>query len=408
MRRKTGMKFYFSILFAATIIFFTSVSCKRTSKIIEEVESVEMYGICVDSLNVIQDNIKEGEFLATILGKYISASEIDKLVRKTSDVMNPRDIRIGNPYCIILDKDSVLKYFVYEKNAVDYVLWSFSDSITAVLEQKNVNRIVRTIEGEITSSLWNSIIELQASPVLAVELSDIYAWKIDFFGIQPHDAFKVVFEEMYVDTSFIGIGKIIACNFLHDNKNYYAFRFQPDSLSVPEYYNQSGENLRTAFLKAPLKYSRISSKFSHSRMHPILRIRRPHHGVDYAAPQGTPVHSIGTGKVISAGYNKGAGYMVKIEHNSTYTTAYLHLRNFAKGIKKGKRVAQGEVIGYVGSTGLSTGPHLDFRVYKNGTPIDPLKLESPPAPPVKEEFMPLYTSIVDSIKPMVEFNELLP
>ncbi len=227
--------------------------------------------------------------------------------------------------------------------------------------------------------------------MLALELSDIYAWTVDFFGIQPGDSFSVVYDELFVDTTAIGIGRIHAAYFRQNGREYYAIPFVQDS--IESYFDADGSSLRRAFLKAPLHFRRISGRYSHSRLHPILRIRRPHHGVDYSAPIGTPVYSIGDGKVLETAYRGQNGRMVKVRHNSVYTTAYLHLSGYGKGIHPGASVRQGDIIGYVGSSGLSSGPHLDFRVYKNGSPIDPLKMESPPVSPVKMENMIAFDSV---------------
>jgi murein DD-endopeptidase MepM/ murein hydrolase activator NlpD len=195
----------------------------------------------------------------------------------------------------------------------------------------------------------------------------------------------------YIDTALAGIGRIHAAFFRHMQNDYYAIPFVQDS--VEDYYDIDGNSLRRVFLKAPLRYSRISSRYSHSRMHPILKIRRPHHGIDYAAPIGTPVHAVGDGEVIKAGYDDGGGYMLKIRHNSVYTTSYMHLSRYAKGIRRGSHVRQGDVIGYVGSSGLSTGPHLDFRFYRNNQPINPLKVKAPPVEPIKEENRQAFDSV---------------
>jgi murein DD-endopeptidase MepM/ murein hydrolase activator NlpD len=232
--------------------------------------------------------------------------------------------------------------------------------------------------------------------MLALRLSDIFAWSIDFYAIQKGDRFRVIYDEMFVDSASIGVGNIYAVQFDHMGTENYAFRFFQDDRF--DYFDEEGQSLRKAFLKSPLEFARISSRFSHSRMHPVLRIRRPHHGVDYAAPKGTPVRAIGDGTVIARAYQAGGGgNYVKIKHNSVYTTTYMHLSGFAKGIVQGARVQQGQVIGFVGSTGLSTGPHLDFRVHKNGTPVDPLKVEAPPVEPVNESRMPEYVTMKDSL-----------
>lgn len=219
-------------------------------------------------------------------------------------------------------------------------------------------------------------------PSLAIKLSDIFAWTVDFFGLQKGDNFKVIYEELYIDSKLLGTGKIYGAQFNRSGSSVTAIPFIQDGKET--YFDIDGNSLRKAFLKAPLQFSRISSRYSSSRLHPILRIRRPHFGVDYAAPVGTPVHAIGDGKIISAKTENGAGKMVKIQHNSVYATAYLHLSRFGPGISPGVYVKQGDIIGYVGSSGLSTGPHLDFRFYRNGSPVDPLKVEAPPVEPVSD------------------------
>jgi murein DD-endopeptidase MepM/ murein hydrolase activator NlpD len=256
---------------------------------------------------------------------------------------------------------------------------------------KEVNRKLKSASGVINSSLWVAMQQSGVDPNMAVALANIYQWSIDFYAIQKGDAFKVIYEELSVEGKPISIGEIHSAIFLHNGKEYYAHRFEQNN--VTDYFDEKGQNLRKEFLKAPLKFSRISSRFSNSRLHPVLRIRRPHHGVDYAAPKGTPVHTIGNGTVVKAAYSGGAGRMVTVRHSNGYTTSYLHLAGFGPGIRPGASVSQGQVIGYVGSTGLSTGPHLDFRVYKNNVAIDPLKMESPPALPVSAKYRATFDSV---------------
>jgi len=242
-----------------------------------------------------------------------------------------------------------------------------------------------------------SLYHQHANTELANELAEIYGWTIDFFGIQKGDHYKVLYEQLVVDQDTFGIGNIYAANFNHMNEDYQAYYFVQDS--VGEFFDEEGNSLRKTFLKAPLRYKRISSKFTNRRYHPVLKIYRPHHGVDYAAAAGTPVHTIGDGVVIKKGYQKrGGGNYIKIKHNSTYSTTYMHLQGFAKGMRVGKHVKQGELIGYVGSTGLATGPHLDFRVYKNGTAINPLSIKSTPAKPVDSANIERFRALVDSLK----------
>jgi murein DD-endopeptidase MepM/ murein hydrolase activator NlpD len=248
--------------------------------------------------------------------------------------------------------------------------------------------------------LWNAFVDSRLDISLALELSDIYAWTIDFYAVQKGDRFRVYYEEISIDSVPSGTGKVLGAVFQTEGRYLYAFYFEHGSNG--NYFDEQGKNLRRSFLKAPLRFSRISSRFSGSRMHPVLRIRRPHYGVDYAAPSGTPVYALGDGKVTEAGWNGGYGRYVKIRHNSVYTTGYGHLSGYGKGIRAGVQVRQGEVIGYVGSSGLSTGPHLDFRVYKNGSPVDPLKMESPPAKPVDTMYLKAYLARVVSLKQILD------
>jgi len=296
------------------------------------------------------------------------------------------------------DGNNQLRYFVYSINDTSYVIFDFRDSLHVHTDAKEVVRSLKSISGVINSSLWTTMQEAGADPNLAVALANIYQWSIDFYAIQKGDSFKAIYEQLTVDGKPISIGEIHSAVFNHNGKDYYAYRFEHGN--VTDYFDENGQNQRKEFLKAPLKFSRITSKFSNSRMHPILRIRRPHHGVDYAAPKGTPVHTIGNGTVIKAAYAGGAGRLVMIRHNNGYSTSYMHLAGFGPGIHSGSSVSQGQVIGYVGSSGLSTGAHLDFRVYKNNVAMDPLKMESPPALPIKAE----YKARFDSVKVMYEKN----
>ena len=379
------------------------ISCGRSPQdVIEEVFTstpptpTMAYGIVVDSLDVLKFKVKRNEFLADILLRHnIDYSEIDYIARKTKDTFDVRRIIAGNTYSVIKTRDSVPKtlYFAYELSPSRYVLYSFGDSIIAQLGQKEIVIKADTINGIIESSLWNAMVDADADPNLANELSEIYAWTVDFFGVQKGDSFKVIFEELYVDDQYVGLGKVEASLFYHGGDSLYAFYFEQNEKG--DYFDEKGNSLQRTFLKAPLRYSRISSKFSHSRLHPVLKIRRPHHGIDYAAAAGTPVYTVGDGTVIQKGYQKrGGGNYIKIRHNGTYSTTYMHLKGYAKGIKVGDHVRQGDLIGYVGSTGLSTGAHLDFRFYKNGKPVDPLKVESPPSLPIDTSNQILFDSVV--------------
>jgi len=345
---------------------------------------VLLYGINVDSMQVTREKIKRNEFLSDILLRYnVDYPTIDKLARETRSIYDVRRMRYGNYYSIIATNDSLprAKYFVYEISPVEYVKYNLVDSIYANRGFKEVETRLETATGTIRSSLWNAMIDNNTDPNLANELSEIYAWTIDFFGIQKGDSYKVIYENRYVDGERIGIGRVHAAVFNHWGSDNWAFFFTQDS--VGDYFDDQANSLRRTFLKAPLRYKRISSHFSYSRMHPILKYRRPHLGVDYAADYGTPVMTVGDGIVEFARWdNGGGGHSVKIKHNGTYSTLYMHLSKYGEGVKSGARVRQGQIIGYVGSSGLSTGPHLDFRFFRNGQPVDPLKVESPPAEPV--------------------------
>lgn len=372
----------------------TSVNAVSHSKIIK-------YGVDVTDLIESENTISPGYSLSNILSSSgANANSINNLNLIPDSILNPRKINAGNKYTIYNVNDSAhtLRYFVYHKSKQDFVVLEFlEDTIIASIFSKPAISKKRVSGAVITSSLWNAISDSELDINLALKLSDIYAWSIDFFGLQKMDSFIVYYSELYIDNEPIGIDSIYSAIFYHANHPYYAIYFEKED--IKGYWDLEGNSLRKAFLKAPLSFSRISSHFTYARKHPIYKTVRPHTGVDYAAPAGTPVMSIGDGVVIAKGYKGGGGNTIKIRHNSVYTTAYLHLSKFASNIKEGTHVSQGQVIGYVGSTGSSTGPHLDFRVWKNGEPINPLKLESPPVEPIPDNLKAEF----DSIKiPLIE------
>ena len=358
------------------------------------------FGLPIDSFEITKKRVKRNQNLSDILIQYgVSYNYIDQLVTKSTPIFNVRKIKAGNWYSVLCNKDSIgeIAYFIYEVNPLTYIKYSFKDSITVSKEEKEITKVTQYTSGVIESSLWNALNYSETNPMLAIELSEIYAWSIDFFGIQKGDNFKVIYEEEFVDSISIGISKVHSACFTHFGKDYWAFEFMEDS--IISFFDDEGNSLRKAFLKSPLRYSRISSNFSNSRMHPVLKIRRPHHGIDYAAATGTPVHSIGDGIVIKKGYQRtGGGRYVKIKHNSVYTTVYMHFSKFGAGISTGTRVTQGQIIGYVGKSGLATGPHLDFRVYMNGKAIDPLKLKSPPVSPIHKDNLEKYLEYIEDVK----------
>lgn len=365
----------------------------------DSIASTYMLDIVIDSLSPEHHHVKSGDNLGAILTRFdISAAKIDSLRLKAEGVFDVTKLRIGNRYTVLRDlQTGFAEYMVYERSLRHHVVFNLRDSMGVYMYDKEITYREERTAGTITSSLWNSIREGGNDIALSDMMSEIYAWQIDFFGIAKGDNFRVLYEQAYIDDSIkLDINRIIGAVFSHHGKEYYAIPYQQDS--IVEFFDENGQSIRKAFLKAPLKFSRITSGFSNARKHPVLKIVRPHHGVDYAAPVGTPVRSVGAGSVTTKAYQAGgAGYYVKVRHNGGYETTYMHLSKFAPGLEKGKRVAQGEVIGYVGSTGTSTGPHLDFRVHLNGKPINPLKMESPPSLPIRPEHIDTFKAVKQEI-----------
>ena len=366
------------------------------------------YGLAIDSFRVDTGYVSNGETLGGILNRLGATrqqiNQVGTLAREEFDV---RQIRAGKQFLALYATDSakneVLQYWVYLPDARTAKVLHLTDSLHVEHLQKPIRIVPRKAEVVKESSLWNAMAGNDLPVELALELSEIYAWTIDFFGLQQGDSIRVFYDEQYVDSVRWGIGRIYAANFYHGKRWQEAYWFdiadyQETDTRCRGYFDAEGNSLRKAFLKAPLNYKRISSKFTYARKHPVYKVVRPHTGVDYAAPAGTPVVAIGDGVVIEKGYKGGGGNSVKIRHNSTYTTAYLHLSKYGKDIAVGKRVSQGQVIGYVGSTGASTGPHLDFRVWKGGTPIDPLKMVSPPVEPIPATLRPTFDSVVVALR----------
>lgn len=371
---------------------------------VEEVDESEyLYGICIDSLNVESSEVESGQTLSAIFDKFgVAAQTVDKIVQASKGVFDARSFRGGNKYTVMTTNDSLstLKYFVYETNKTEFVVFNLSDTICVSKDQKEVTRKRLQKSATIESSLWNSMISNGMNATLAMNLSDVFQWSIDFYAIQKGDEFNVIYDELFVDDKSIGVGTIYGAWFNQNGKRYYAIRHEYTDEKgnlVHGYWDNEGKSLKSAFLKAPLKFSRISSRFTHSRMHPVLRIRRPHLGVDYAAPSGTPVQAIGDGTVIMRAYSGGGGNTIKIKHARNYTSGYLHLKSYAKNLKVGSRVSQGQVIGYVGSTGVSTGPHLDFRIWRAGTAIDPLKLTDVKGEDISSKYKAAFMSNRDKI-----------
>lgn len=410
-------------ILSALLMLFALASCSGnstdntsntdTATTPTEVEPTLLYGIDIDGYTITNDTVRTGETVGGILGRRgISAVVVDRLDRAARDIFPLRQIRADNAYTTFTRHESdslgerdIVDYVVYHRNAIEYVVFGFvGDSVSVSLGERPVDIVRQRSQATIHSSLWGAIMEEDMPYALASELEDIYQWTVDFFGIQEGDTFTVIYDEKFVDGESVGIGRIWGAEFHNGNKTYYAIPYAQEADKL-RYWESNGESLRKQLLKAPLKYTRISSRFSNSRLHPVHRVYRPHHGVDYAAPSGTHVHSVADGTVIFAGWGGGGGNTIKIQHANNIVTGYLHLRGFASGIRVGTRVSQGQLIGYVGSTGTSTGPHLDYRIWMNGTPIDPLSVPQEPAEPISEEHRARFDVVCERVIAELEGRE---
>lgn len=375
------------MMFFAALLMLVSCGCSSESEVPVQDSSAEQdenaSGICLDSLRCVEGKVKNGQFFSNLMASLgLDSRQSYDLTQACGEVFDVRSLRVGNKYKAYYEGD-VLQYVVYTKDKVNEVVFKCTEPYEVTVSSKPVTVEKKYADVTISSSLWVDMRAAGVSQLLILDLSDIYAWTVDFFGLQKGDRFRVLYDEKVCDGETIGIDTVRYAVFSHNGRNLPMVMFnQGDGGNI--WWDENGASMRKAFLKAPLKFSRISSGFSYARKHPVTKKVRPHTGVDYAAPTGTPVMTIGDGVVTSVKYEGAGGKTIRIKHNSVYSTAYLHLSKYAKGIKAGTRVRQGEVIGYVGSTGRSTGPHLDFRVWKNGTPINPLKMESPPAEPIRQ------------------------
>lgn len=378
----------------------------QKERIVIQKDTSTLYSYRVKDYKIDSGVVKQNQGLTHILPKFgISQSTIFDIAKDFDSIFDVRKILPDKKYYMICNKDSTNSpvCFIYEKTAIESVLFNFKDSLSVKIIRKPIDIKIKSAGGEINSSLWNAFIENDLSGALVMEVAKLYAWTIDFFGIQKGDNFKIIYEAKYVENKFIGIGEIKAILFNHRSKDFYSFKYDVDTLKGFAYYNEEGQSMKKALLSAPLEYVRISSKFSNSRLHPIKKVYRPHHGVDYAAPRGTDIVATGDGVVTFAGTSGGAGKMIKIKHTiGNILTKYLHLYKYAKGIKKGAYVKQGQKIGEVGSTGMSTGPHLDYRIYINGKAVDPLGIDIPSADPISKKELNAFKSDIKDIKTQLD------
>ena len=357
------------------------------------------YGILVDSFNLVNGVVQPGQTLGEILyANHISHAKISEIVLKSKGIFDVRRVNSGKQYVVMNSRDTTAtaNYLIYEESPTTYIVINMVDDIEIYRGEKEIITKTKKASGRITTSLSASVDELGISPRVSIQLSEIYAWTIDFFKIQKEDEFTVYYEDNYIDSEYIGIGNILAAEFVHKGQYFYAFYYKEND-SFGEYFDEEGRTLRKAFLKAPLDFYRISSRYSKNRKHPVTGKWKGHFGTDYAAPRGTPIMTTANGTVQTASFTRNNGNFVKIRHNGTYSTQYLHMSKIKPGIKKGVYVTQGETIGYVGSTGLATGPHVCYRFWKNGKQVDPYLQKLPPGDPIKESNKKTYLAAKDSL-----------
>lgn len=342
------------------------------------------YGIGLEGLEVCEGKIEEGATLAGILGgRGVCAQQIAALVEASRGVFDLRQLRAGQPYSLFLDDERQPRHFVYEASATEYVVFDLVEPVSVTAASKPVETRIRTAAATVSSSLWEALLNQGVDPNLIVSLDEVLGQSVDLFHLQPEDHIALVFDELFVEGEKIGCGRIRAARMVHEGAVYNAFYY--DDGRGGGYYDEAGRSVQHRFLRAPLKYNRISSGFSRRRLHPILNTYRPHLAIDYAAPAGTPVMAVGEGTVVRAGYDKQAGRFIRLRHGSRYESRYIHLSRFAKGIRTGRRVQRGDVIGYVGQTGLATGPHLDFAFYRDGTPVNYRTMDFPRQDPIGDD-----------------------
>lgn len=369
------------------------VSLDNMVEIREEVQ-LDSFGYNRMNVEVQEGKVRRNESLYVILSDMnVSPQVIHQLGEQSEGVFQSKRIKPGQRYIAYKENGEVHR-LILQTNALEYVVFDWEDAIQVKTGRKEVTTEIAESGGVIESSLYETLLKQDQNTLLGNRLSEIFAWQIDFFHLYPGDTYKVIYEKEFVDGKPFGIGRILAAEFTNKEETFDAFYFETDESAG--YYDREGNGVQKALLKAPFKYSqRVSSNFSPNRFHPVLKRRIPHYGVDYAAPLGTPVLSVGDGEVIESQYRGANGNIVKIRHNGTYTTAYLHLNGFAKGIHSGARVKQGQVIGYVGRTGRVTGVHLDYRVYKNGQPVNPLKVKLPPSKAIDSKHRDLFGAKIE-------------
>ena len=399
---------FIKLIIALTICFLLQRCVFRKSKLgiqdsaeIEYIPNIQ-FGYDINKFIVVDEEIKRGDTFGSILEKnFIDYPDVFKILEKTKKLVNTRKLIVGKPYKLLFTKDSMLSpvAIIYEPNIATYWRIQLRDSVFGETVKKQIKTITLQGSGIIKTSLYDTMMESGLNDQLTYFLSDVYAWNIDFFRLQKGDRFKVIYTERFVDDSIsLGIRQVKAAYFEHNNKKLYAFEFEPSSNpEIIDYFDENAKNLRRAFLKAPVKFSRISSRYNLKRRIAYYGNRiRPHKGTDFAANTGTPIMATASGKVVKASYTRGNGNYITVKHNNTYTTQYLHMKK--RKVRKGQNVKQGDVIGWVGMTGNTSGPHVCYRFWKNGKQVDPFRQKLPQAKPISKKLKVEYLSFMDPIK----------
>ena len=396
-------------IFLIFIISVLLISCgenkPEVKPLIVKEKIIKQFGFTLNDYTVKRDTVKSGDSFGSILEENnLFYPQIYNIVQKAKKVFDVRRINIGKPYSILFSKDSLEtpQVFIYQPNLIDYVVVSLTDSLWAEKKSKAVKLLQFEAEGVITSSLSETMEEKRLSPLLSNELSEIYAWTIDFFRLEKGDNFKVIYSSKFVDDSIsVGLNRIHSAYFEHRGKPFYAIEFETDpKRGLFEYFDENGKNLRRAFLRAPVQFSRISSRYNLKRKIAFYGRIRPHLGTDFAAPVGTHIRATASGTVIKSSYTRSNGNYVKIKHNGTYSTQYLHMKK--RGVKVGQFVKQGDYIGTVGMTGNTSGPHVCYRFWKNGKQVDPLRQKLPEAKPISKELKERYMVHMVPIKKQLD------
>lgn len=388
------------------LVLFSMFSCSKSEKLSVNPDQkkrpeAEQFGFKFNDFNVLHDTIQSGDTFGSIIeNQNLGDKQVYDIIEKVKDSFNVRSIRIGKPFTLLRSKDrhKKLQVIVYQPDRGSYYVVDFRDSITAYKKTRPVRIKQRTIAGALDGSLSDALNKQGVDAALANKLTKVYAWSIDFFKLKKGDKFGVTFTERYIDdTIYDGVDSLKAAFFEYKGKLIYAFPFaQNQNSGKLDYYDDQGKALKNFFLKSPLKFVNITSRFSKNRFHPVQQIWKAHKGTDYAAPSGTPIMTTASGIVEQTGYTAGNGNFVKVKHDRTYSTQYLHMSKIL--VRRGQRVTQGSIIGKVGSTGLATGPHVCYRFWKNGVQVDALRLKLPNSQPMDKKNLPRFMAQIQPLK----------